>query len=175
MKYQSDVDKKIFFEEFQDTPISYLRGLTLVSTLLWASDIYFFFKGWKINKKRKSYVGFYLKVSFRVAYRVMQEEEAYSSVWKYRSSKNAKYSRENGEYCKVHKLWKTPYLEEMNQSGIYSDFKADVDNKVFQIMIVTGDETIEIVMPPSMDWVKYRPRNIKNVITELVQKLENHV
>lgn len=175
MKDQSDFDKKIIFEEKRDTPISYLRGLTLVSTLLWASDVYFFFQGWKINKKRKSHVGFYLKISFRVAYRIMQEQEAYRSVWKYKSSNPAKYMRQNGESCKVHKLWKTPYIEEMNRSGIYSDYKADLDNKVFQVTNVTDDETIEIVMPPYMDWVKFKPGNIKKVIIGLVQKLENHV
>ena len=134
----------------------------------------FFFQGWKKNKSRKSYVGFYLKISFRTAYRIMQEEEAYSSIWKYTSSDKIKYSRQNGEYCKIYKLWGTPYIQEMNTSGIYSDFKEDVENKVFQIMIITDDETIEIVMPPEMEWVKYNPKKLKSVIVDLTQTLENH-
>jgi hypothetical protein len=32
-----------------------------------------------------------------------------------RVSKKAKYTHQNGDYCKVHKLWKTPYIKEMNR------------------------------------------------------------
>ena len=49
MKYQSKLNKNIFFEEMQDTPISFLRGLTLVSMFLWAADVYFFFS--RMEKK----------------------------------------------------------------------------------------------------------------------------
>lgn len=169
MKYQCKTNENIFFEEMKNTPISYLGGLTLVSVLSWAADVYFFFEGWQKNKARRSYVAFYLKISFRTAYRLMNEQEAYSSVWKYTSSDKASYRRQNGEYCKVAKLWGTPYIEEMNKSGIYSDYKKDVDKKVFQITIVTEEETIELVMPREMDWVKYNPKKVKEVIIDLVK------
>ncbi|MES2802967.1 MAG: hypothetical protein V4654_10780 [Bdellovibrionota bacterium] len=175
MKYKADVDSNIIFEDMQDTSISYLKNLELVSIFFWEAEIYFFFQGWKINKKRKSFVAHYLKVNYQTAYRVMQEQEAYSSVWKYTSSKKARYNRKNSQYCKVHKIWKTPYIEEMNRSGVYSDYKEDIENKVFQITIVTEDETIELVYPREMAWVKYPPKKINDIILEIMKNFDTRV
>jgi hypothetical protein len=52
----------------------------------------------------------------------------------------------------VHKLWGTPYLKEMNTRGTYSNFKEDTEGKLYQLMIITDDETIEIVNP-NLEWI----------------------
>lgn len=173
MKYRSSFDEKIFFEEAKDVPISYLKNLDLASIIKLGGYIYFFFEGWKINKSRKSRVGYYVNISSRSPYRLMEEDVAYGTVWKYTSSKKRKHTRKHGEYCKVYRLWGTPYIIEMNTRGTYSDYKEDVDNKVFQLMIITDDDTIEIVNPKKIEWVKYNPKNMKNIITGLVQKYCN--
>lgn len=171
MKYESDFDKKITFEEMQDSPISYLKNLDLASVFQISGRLYFFFEGWKKNKKRMSRAGYFLVVHNSAPYRLMEEDVAYGTVWKYTSSKKKTYKRKNGEYCKVYKLWGTPYIKEMNTRGTYSNFKEDIDGKLCQIMIITEDETIEIVNP-NMDWVKYNPKRLKETLNSLIKEIQ---
>lgn len=170
MKYQSSINKKIFFEEVKDTPISYLKNLDLSAVIQLGGSRYLFFEGWKINKRRKSHVGYYAEVG-PGPFRSMEEHIAYGTIWKYLVSK--KYAR---GYAKnpstVFRLWGTPYITEMNTSGIFTDFEEDVENRVFQLMIITDNDTIEIVNPNRLKWVKCNPKKFKDVIINLTKKFD---
>lgn len=169
MKYQSSTDQNIFFEEAIEIPISALSGLSLSVVFQGGGNLCFFFEGWKENSSRRSRIGYYLSVRNLAPFRLMEEDVAYSTVWKYlRTDKPSRKS--NKKRCNVYRLWGTPYIKEMNVSGTYSDYKKDIGNKVFQIMIITDDETIELVMP-KMEWIKYDPKKIKKVMTELLKKI----
>lgn len=100
----------------------------------------------------------------------MQEDEAYSSVWRYLGTKDPHWRPNKKGRCGVYRLYGTPYIKEMNKSGTYSNYKKDIDNKVFQIMIITEDETIEIVNPQEMEWVKYNYKNLKQTIINIIKK-----
>jgi hypothetical protein len=98
----------------------------------------------------------------------MEEDVACGTVWKYLvSNKFARGLAKNPS--KVYRLWGTPYIKEMNTRGTYSDYKVDVKNKVFQIMIITEDETIEIVNP-KMEWVKCNPKKFKDIMHNMIEK-----
>lgn len=164
MKYKSYVSKKISFEEIRDTPISYLKSLSLTSVLQIHGHIYFFFHGGTTDKIRSRLVGYYMKTDRWTPFRLMEEHVASSAVWKYKSSgKNTSKKQQPT----VYRLWGTPYIHEMNSSGIYSKFEKDSNNEVFQIMIITDDETIELINP-RMQWFKYNPKNLETIFTNIV-------
>jgi len=168
MKYQSTYDPNIFVEKAEDMPICCLDGLDLVS-IFHRSRPHFFFSGWKKNKNRKSHVGYYLKYYSLSPYRIMEEDAAHATVWKYLRD-NKQYRRSSKGLCTTYRLWGTPYIKEMNTRGTYSDYKEDAKNKVFQLMIITDDETIEIIAPQKMKWVKYDPKKIKSILNDLIKK-----
>lgn len=169
MKYQSTYDQNISFEHAKDAPICHLESLRFEAVLSIGGGgcPYFFFRGWKKNLKRRSYVGYYLKYHSLSPYRIMEEHVAYSTVWKYLYSEHQQDSPRTR--CRIYRLWGTPYIKEMNNSDIYSNFKEDTENKVSQLMIITDDETVEIVAPQNIEWVKYNPTQLKKIICDLVK------
>jgi hypothetical protein len=172
MKYQSAYNSEIFFEKIEDTPISYMESLRLNIILdIDGGGPYFFFSGWKKNKKRKSYISCYLKYRSLSPYRLMEEDVAHATVWNYLNARET-YPASNKDHCRVYFLWGTPYIKEMNTRGTYSDYKQDIGNKVFQIMIITDDETLEIVDPHNMEWIKYNPKKMRDILTGFINNFE---
>lgn len=162
MKIKSEFMKGVYYERWK-TPVMHNEQLWLSGTLQTADKTHMFFS-LNTDIPKDIHVMTFERFS---SYRITEEYLAYHSIGRYLRSK--KPHNKKIRKCSTWKLWNTSFILDMEIANALSDYAKKRDKNIFEYLISTQDENIEIISKHPPEWAFHE--NVKmNKLVNLYMK-----
>jgi hypothetical protein len=162
MKIKSEFVKGVYYERWK-TPIMHNEQLWLAGTLQTTDKTHMFFS---INTDIPKDIHVMTFERFS-PYRMTEEYLAYHCIGRYFRSK--KQQNKKIRKCSTWKLWNTSFILDMEIANALSDYAKKRDKNIFEYLISTQDEDIEIISKSPPQWAFHE--NVKmNKLVNLYMK-----
>lgn len=98
--------------------------------------------------------------------RMMEEEFAYSSVWKLFDSTR---KRKKEDYGKTKIMWNTKFIRDTDVNAMMANYDVSKIHTIPQYLINTNDETIEIIPDGVGEWSEFKYKDINKIISKILK------
>jgi hypothetical protein len=162
MKIKSEFVKGVYYERWK-TPIMYNEQLWLTGILQTINQTHMFF-GLNTDAPKNIHVMTFERFC---PYRLTEEYLAYHCIGKYFRKKKPHNKRI--KKCSTWKLWNTSFILDLETANALSDYAKKRDKNIFEYLISTQDEDIEIISFQPPEWTLHE--NVKmNKLVNLYMK-----